>query len=349
MYFAVIDCGTTNSRIYLINDSFELVYKLRSNIGVRDTVIKGSKEYLKKGLARLFSEIVKASNIKAGDISFIIIFGMITSEIGLKEIPHLAAPVGLKDLASNLVIDINSKVFPNNCPIIYIRGIKNNFNKENGFNEMEKLDFMRGEETQVFGLLSTYSKITLPVVAVILSSHTKYIYIDKLGRICSSITTLSGQLYEALKNNSSISKSFVIKNENDIKKELKDLDKKIIQFAYNSLNESGFLRSLLMPRFLELLIDTKLSERALFINSVISADDLKALNDFKHFNYNLHECNFVLIVNEIRCKILKYLLENYFQTKNKPLCIYDENLIDNLGYQGAISLLNVSGYLSTIN
>jgi len=349
MYFAVIDCGTTNSRIYLINESFELVNKLRRNIGVRDTVIKGSKEYLKKGLAKIFREIVKASNIKDEDINFIIIFGMITSEIGLKEIPHLTAPVSLKDLASNLVVDKNSKVFPNNCPIIYIRGIKNNFIKENGFNEMAKLDFMRGEETQVFGLLSTYSKIYLPAVVVILSSHTKYIYIDKIGRICSSITTLSGQLYEALKNNSSISKSFVVKNENDVEKDLKFFDKKIIQLAYNSLNRAGFLRSLLMPRFLELLIDTKLNERALFINSVISADDLKALNDFKLFNYNLNECNFIIIGNKIRCKILKYLLENYFDTKSKPICVYGEDLIDNLGYQGAISLLKMSGYLSKFN
>ena len=37
------------------------------------------------------------------------------------------------------------------------------------------------------------------------------------------------------------------------------------------------------------------------------------------------------------------------ETKSKPICIYDEDLIDNLGYQGAISLLKISGYLSKIS
>ena len=49
MYLATIDCGTTNSRIYIVNENAEILGKATKKVGVRDTAINGSNEVLKQG------------------------------------------------------------------------------------------------------------------------------------------------------------------------------------------------------------------------------------------------------------------------------------------------------------
>ena len=43
MYLACIDCGTTNSRVYILDDEYRVVGKGLRKVGVRDTVINGSQ------------------------------------------------------------------------------------------------------------------------------------------------------------------------------------------------------------------------------------------------------------------------------------------------------------------
>ena len=68
MHFAVIDCGTTNSRIYLLDENYKIIKKDNKKIGVRDTAIHGSNEILKLGLKKLMEKTVLASNLKMQDI-----------------------------------------------------------------------------------------------------------------------------------------------------------------------------------------------------------------------------------------------------------------------------------------
>ena len=198
-YFAVIDCGTTNSRIYLLNNDFEIINKGNEKVGVLDTAISGSKEKLKHGLKVLFSKIIGDAGLAVKDIKFAITSGMITSEIGLLEIPHLWAPVGISDLAKNLKIVQDPKIFPLDLPLIFIRGIKNYYSEEANYKDVRKMDFLRGEEAQIAGLLSLKPEIKLPTVVTVLSSHTKYIFINEEKKISGCLTTLSGQIYEAIK------------------------------------------------------------------------------------------------------------------------------------------------------
>jgi len=306
MYFSVIDCGTTNSRIFLLNEKFEIIKKGNKKIGVRDTAIHGSNEVLKMGLKKLMEDIVVSSGLKMQDIKFAITSGMITSEIGLLEIPHLWAPAGIDDLAGNIKVVKDLDIFPLDIPLYFIRGIKNFFPEDTTYKDLRKIDFMRGEETQVAGLISLYPELSYPVMMVVLSSHTKYIYINKEKKVHSSLTTLSGQIYDAIKKETSIGKS--IKGNED-KKDNDYFNENIIDTAYDSVKNAGFLRTLMMPRFMEVLLKTKWYERELFINTAIAAEDLITLNEFKILDQSV-ECNFVLIGHENRCKILNYLLKN---------------------------------------
>jgi len=344
MYFAVIDCGTTNSRVYLLDENYKVIKKGNKKIGVRDTVIHGSNTVLKLGLKKLMEETVLASNLKIQDIKFAIASGMITSEIGLIETPHLQAPIGINDLAKNIKVVQNKEIFPLNIPLYLIRGIKNYFPENTTYKDIRKVDFMRGEETQAAGLISLYPGLCYPITMIVLSSHTKYIYINKEKKICSSLTTLSGQTYEAIRKNSFIGKS--IKSDKSNQGE-NYFNADVIDVAYDSVKNAGFLRTLMMPRFMEVLLKTKWYERRLFINAAIVAEDLKTLNEYKTLNCLLN-CDFVLIGHEIRCKILSYLLKKYYRVTEKIKCIYEKEEIDQLSIGGGIAIAQTAGYLKKI-
>ena len=339
-YFSVIDCGTTNSRIYLLNNKFQIINKGNEKIGVRDTAISGSKEKLKHGLTKLFFKIVEDAGLDVKDIKFVIASGMITSEIGLLEIPHLWAPVGVSDLANNLKVVQDPEIFPLEIPLILIRGVKNYYPQEATFKEIRRVDFMRGEETQSIGLLALRPDIPLPSVFVILSSHTKYIFINKEKKIIGCLTTLSGQLYEAIKKETSIGKS--IAGSSQIKNNYFNLD--LIKTAYNVVQNVGFLRSLIMPRFMEVLLKTEWYERDLFINSAIIAEDLKVMKDFSLFKFSPNNSNFILVGHKQRCEILKHLLELYYDIENEVEIICKNEYIERLSIEGSISIAREAGY-----
>ncbi|MGM0603377.1 MAG: 2-dehydro-3-deoxygalactonokinase [Bacillota bacterium] len=331
MYFATIDCGTTNSRVNILNENLEIVARANQKIGVKDTAISGSREKLKTGLKNVFLKALKNGSLNLNEIQFIITSGMITSEIGLIELPHLWAPAGLGELSQSIEIVHDKKVFPLDIPVIFIRGIKNNYGQNSNYNDLRKIDFMRGEETQIIGLLDTY-EIKTPLTVVVLSSHTKYINVDTDNQITGSLTTLSGQLYEAIINKTSIGKSVICSNNQKSDK----FDKDIIKTAYESVMNAGFIRTILMPRFMEVLLDTTAYQRKLFIESAIAAEDLTTINDFSTANMPLNN-NFVLIGQKERCKIFSYLLKKYFCIDNITQ-IFKETEVNNLSIAGAVKI-----------
>ena len=274
------------------------------------------------------------------DIKFAITLGMITSEIGLIEIPHICAPVGICDLAKNIKVVHDPDVFPLDVPLIFIRGIKNYFPNDATYKDIRKIDFLRGEEIQIAGLLSLYPDFSLPFIVIILSSHTKYIFVTEAKKISGCLTTLSGQIYEALKKQTNIGKSIIgTKKKND-----DYFDTSIIDTAYDVVQNVGFLRSLIMPRFMEVLLNTKWYERELFVNSAITAEDLKVVNDFTLLNFSLSNSNFILVGHKNRCEILNYMLKKYCGVKNKIKMIYKKRDIDKLSIEGAISIAKKAGY-----
>lgn len=154
MYFAIIDCGTTNSRVYILNGKFDVIYKGIKQIGVKDTAVTGSNRILKEGLKELLENTIFKAGMNLKDIEFAITSGMITSEIGLMEIPHLWAPAGIDELSKSITPIQNTELFPVDIPLIFIRGIKNQYPPNANYRDIRMVDFMRGEETQMAGLFS---------------------------------------------------------------------------------------------------------------------------------------------------------------------------------------------------
>ncbi len=339
MHFATIDCGTTNSRVYLLDAENRIVHKGARKVGVRDTAITGSRRTLQDGLASLVETTVREAHVALADVQFAITSGMITSEIGLQEIPHLWAPAGLVELAENLTVTQDPAVFPLDLPLVFIRGIKNVYPADTTYQDIRRIDFMRGEETQVIGLLTRSDLPRPPLTAVVLSSHTKYIHVQADGRIAGSLTTLSGQLFEAIQQATSIGKSIAAvgtPNEKDYTL--------AIETAWDAVRRAGFLRALLMPRFMEVLLKVPAEIRRTFVEAAIATEDLRVLEEFSLLGFP-RDCPMLLIGSPSRCRVFQELLSRTEGAGPATAAISVEEAVDRLSIDGAIAIAHQAGWL----
>jgi 2-dehydro-3-deoxygalactonokinase len=340
VHFATIDCGTTNSRVYVLDEGLRVVAKGSKKIGVRDTAITGSRQALREGLTDVVERTVRDAGLQVQDLACAVTSGMITSEIGLLEIPHMTAPVGLDDLAAGVMPVRDPNVFPVDVQLLFIRGVKNAYPPETSVRDIRRVDFMRGEETQIMGLLALPGLPDPPLTAVVLSSHTKYIPVTADRKIAGSVTTLSGQLFEAIRQGTSIGKS--VEAPAAVSEEI---DPDIVDAAFDAVAHAGFLRTLLMPRFMEVLLGIPASMRRLFIDAAIGAEDLQALRDFPLLGFAA-DTPFVLVGHPARCRIFRYILSRHYGVTREICAFSDPEQVDRLAILGAVAIAKRAGYLT---
>lgn len=327
--FAAVDTGTTNTRVYIISGG-EIIGRAYKKVGVRDTVITGSKNKLKQGIVDCFGDALVSAKVTQDDIEFAIASGMIITEIGLIDIPHLIAPVGLDELVKGATVIHDTSIFPVDIPVIFVPGVKNNY-RDAGLAQIRQIDFMKGEETQVVGALAKL-KPSLPCNICIFSSHTKIVHVDKDGKITGSITTLSGQTYEALKAQTSIGKSIDDENPDFYSDEVVDI-------AYDAVQNSGLLRAMLMPRFMEVLLDTKSYERRLFVEAAIASEDVKIFYELDHIDGMNKDTDYIFIGHKSRCRIYEKLVRR-LGIKGEIISIWDKEAVDDFAVQGDVQISN---------
>ena len=339
MHFATIDCGTTNSRVFLLDGALAVVGKGSRKIGVKDTAVHGSNQVLKTGLAELFEQTVASAGLRLSDIRCAITSGMITSELGLQEIPHLWAPAGLAELAESLTVTQDPSVFPLDLTLVFIRGIKNPYPPETTYEDIRRIDFMRGEETQIMGLLTRPDLPAPPLTAVVLSSHTKYIHVRHDGRIAGSLTTLSGQVFEAIHQATSIGKSIAAEGEPGPE----DLAL-AARTALDAVRQAGFLRALLMPRFMDVLLKVPAEVRRTFVEAAIAAEDLQVLQDFPLVGFP-RDCPMILIGSPRRCRVFREVFTRALETGLGIAEISTIEAVDRLSIDGAVAIARRAGWL----
>lgn len=348
-YIGIIDCGTTNSRFSIVGEDGSNVANVSAKIGVKDTAACGSKEPLKRGLMKLFKDAVTVSGLDASRLKLVMSSGMITSELGLMELPHQVAPVGKCELAKSIYRLPGSSDLGIGVDIYLVRGIKNAPDPLRGspISAAKNLDFMRGEETQMMGLLEIYGG-GRAATAVNLSSHTKFISIDDKDKILGSLTTLSGQVYESLATDSIIAKSIVSGSRDAQIEESDELERSLHEaalFAAEAVHEHGLLRSFLMPRFMDTLMMTDWRVRKRFLEACIVADDLKILKAFPEFGFSVGERVFLIGIEE-RCRLFKELFLLTPQARDAEIVtISGEEAVRNLAIRGALSIARQAGLL----
>jgi 2-dehydro-3-deoxygalactonokinase len=337
MHIAIVDCGTTNTRVYIVTKEGTISGKARRKVGVRDASINGGKDALKHAIKTAFDEALSNAHLLIRDVDFAISFGGITSEIGLIDLPHLEAPCNVKDISTGITAMHDTSVFPIDVPVYFIRGIKNNFEPGTPIlSRIGTLDFMRGEETQIAGLITSYD-IKTPLTVVMLSSHTKFISIDEAMNVLGGVTTLSGQLYEAVIHHTFVGKS--VKEEGGF--HFKSyFDGAVIDSAYDWVQRFGFLRSVIIPRILDILLETEWWEREFFLEACFASEDLCALQQFVPMRFPI-DTYFILIGRERRCSIYEYLLRKKALLSKDIMSITEEHDIETLSIKGALYLVSL--------
>ena len=182
--YLTVDGGTTNTRVYLVREGTVVDMK-RLSVGVRVGVAS-----LKVALREAFLELLAANSLRESDVTRVLASGMITSEYGLCNLSHLVLPIGKeklkKELFETVLADITS------IPFCFVRGVKT------ACDSLENADIMRGEETELMGIMETCNVSTLYVLP---GSHSKHVRVDSVGRICDFQTMMTGELFSAIMQN----------------------------------------------------------------------------------------------------------------------------------------------------
>ena len=173
--YITIDGGTTNTRVSFVTEN-EVIKTVKINVGAG----AGKKEYLK-------SEIRNAIFELPGNVEKILASGMITSEMGLYNLPHIPAPAGICELHGGM----HEVKLPeiSDIPFVFVPGVKISDGT------LEHTDMMRGEETELVGLTDDLQSDSLYVLP---GSHSKIIKTDSRGKIIDFKTTLTGEMIWAL-------------------------------------------------------------------------------------------------------------------------------------------------------
>ena len=228
-YYITVDGGTTNTRLYLVRDGVILdTEKLSIGSGSR----KGEQEALRIAVKDAVSALLFRNSLTEGDVERILASGMITSEFGLYELPHLTLPTGIGELHNGKKETVLPDVSP--IPFVFLPGVKT------AGADIATLDVMRGEETELYGLTDTPEA---DAVYVLPGSHCKLVYTDESSRIRDFQTTLTGEMIAALSGNT------ILKDAVDLSTEA--VDSEGLFAGYALCAEKGINQALFKVRVLK--------------------------------------------------------------------------------------------------
>jgi 2-dehydro-3-deoxygalactonokinase len=171
MKFVAIDWGTSSFRAWLIEHD-QISDQIDTDQGVKNFTEGAHSTYLNEVLAKW-----------SGKFNFIISIGMIGSSIGMYETKFSVIPIDISGVLKSLI-----KVPGFNPDLYIVPGVT------------KAGDVMRGEESQSLATGLVNGLVVLP------GTHSKWVKLED-GEITDFRTYLTGELFELLRNHSTLSKA----------------------------------------------------------------------------------------------------------------------------------------------
>lgn len=270
MYTIYYDSGTTNTRAYLFKGS-NLAASLSSPIGSKDSALAGNNICLLRSLYQLMLDLADSAGISASEIERIWMSGMISSPTGIAEVPHLSVPVSLDTLRQNVTIYHEPLFFKRKLCII--PGVKTLPEGDTvSLDNFYCVNTMRGEETELFGILDEYPVLNKNSVLIMPGSHTQIAFI-KDGCIVNILSTMTGELYQAVTSSTILSTSLPkLTSPGAV---IGDM----VCRGYSLLGRLGFNRALYTVRTMELFLPATTEERHSFFEGILNGGVVKAVTD----------------------------------------------------------------------
>lgn len=249
--YITIDGGTTNTRINLAKNR-EIIDSIRLNIGARSGI--ENKDLLKNALKDAIQKILNCNHINEKDVTCILASGMITSEFGLYNLPHISTPAGINELHNSIEQVVLHDI--TNIPFTFIRGVKCMSER------FGDCDIMRGEETELMGIVSSdYGKC----IYILPGSHSKIINTDENNRISSFFTMLSGEMIWAISQNT------ILKDAVDMT--VRELDDSYLLKGFDYCKSEGINKALFKVRILKNCFNcTKIELYSFFIGIILCGE-----------------------------------------------------------------------------
>lgn len=284
-----IDAGTTNLRLRLYNENKKLVDNLKSPFGVS----VGKKIFI-ENLENAVKEILTKNSLEVKNTK-IIASGMITSQMGLYETPHLEFSVGKEDLKKNIKIIefLGGK-------INLITGVKHKYTQDN----LVAFDVMRGEETEIIGILENLENKN-GLVILMPGSHNKIVEVSKNNKIISFVSTLSGELLSALMGHT------ILKN--SLQEYPKNLSISYLNLGFENCIKTGLTQSSFYLRCLDLHNELTIEDKFSYLLGTILQEDINSINS-SIINYDK---KILILGDSIISKGLEILLQQ--KTKFKTI------------------------------
>lgn len=201
------DWGTTSFRMALCDtDTLNIIAELRSDEGVSQTFQEWRDSFKEGGVSkerffrnRLGVHVARLSDAAGMPVDHIpiVISGMASSSLGMCELPYATLPFLLDGSNSVFKFCVGDEDLKND--ILLLSGVSG------------EADVMRGEETQMLGLLQLLAaEGERPLQAILLfpGTHCKHIYIE--GDVMVSFQTfMTGEVFGILRQHSILAASVV--------------------------------------------------------------------------------------------------------------------------------------------
>ena len=235
-----VDAGTTNTRVWLVAGG-RILARREATIGARDTARDGHSRALRGTLRDLIANVRARTPLGMRAPWRVAAAGMITSRQGLYEVPHVAAPAGAAELAAGARESVLSDI--TEVPILFVPGVRTG-SLDGGEDGIGSVDVMRGEETLAVGL---FHQGRMPAGSRLLhvGSHWKLIRLDAAGRVAGSITSLAGEMMQAVANETILASGLP-------STPLVAPDERLLHEGMDEARRSGLARALFCVRLLEL-------------------------------------------------------------------------------------------------
>lgn len=260
-----VDAGTTNTRAWLLHGE-RVLARREVAVGARDTARDGHSGRLKEALRSVLSALLADCPEDVPTPRWIAAAGMITSAQGLLEVPHVAAPAGPAELAAGA----RESTFPqvSYLPFLFIPGVRT-VDRPGASTPAGASDVMRGEETLCAGLLGRGS--LRPGGSLLnLGSHWKLVATDAQGRVAWSVTSLSGEMIQAVRAQTVLAAAVP-------DGPLREPDAAAIADGMEEARRSGLPRALFVVRLLELSGRSTPAARLSFLIGAFIGADLDGL------------------------------------------------------------------------
>lgn len=263
-YVITLDATNTTTRAFLWDDE-KAVEMTTENAGLQN----GAE--LKKAAKDCIENVLAKKGITYDQVDKIVACGMLTSGIGLYELPHIKAPAGIMDYAKNMKDVLLEEIAP--IPITFIPGMKNDVS-EISLDTFEAMDIMRGEEIDCAAILSTSNQEGPCMVVLSEYYHTKFISVNAAGQMTGCLTTITGDILSCITNKTDIGGCVDGKF-----LEADEYDKDMILRGYRAAKKVGLGRIGFSTKILNIFVEKDKAKLRNFLLGAALSEDVQCVKN----------------------------------------------------------------------